>query len=173
MKRIHTLTAAQQDFAEEHIGLVYRFLQEHRLPADEYYDIIIFGYLSAVQDYDEKPDLSQYSFATIAWQRMRNSVCEHRIYQNRPKRKPEALLYEQELDQLLPDRRKDLHDMMAERFYALELMSYLTQKEKEVVLLKADGLAYQEIANRCGIAPSGVSSRFKRMRRRIRVLLAA
>lgn len=32
MKRIHTLTAAQQDFAEEHIGLVYRFLQEHRLP---------------------------------------------------------------------------------------------------------------------------------------------
>ena len=31
MKRIHTLTAAQQDFAEEHIGLVYRFLQEHRL----------------------------------------------------------------------------------------------------------------------------------------------
>ena len=62
--------------------------------------------------------------------------------------------------------------MMAERFYALELMSYLTQKEKEVVLLKADGLSYQEIANRCGIAPSGVSSRFKRMRRRIRVLLA-
>ena len=68
---------------KEHIGTVYAFLRHKRLPVDEYYDIVIFGYLSAVQDFDENPELSRYSFTTIAWRRMNSCLCDHYTYENR------------------------------------------------------------------------------------------
>lgn len=40
------MTPAQQLFAEEHHNLVYAFLNEKKLPEDEYYDVVVFGYLS-------------------------------------------------------------------------------------------------------------------------------
>ena len=42
------LTKEQQAFATDHHGLVYKFLNENRLPEDEFYDVVIFGYLKAV-----------------------------------------------------------------------------------------------------------------------------
>ena len=45
------LTKEQQEFAAEHHGLVYKFLNDNRLAEDEFYDVIIFGYLKAVQDF--------------------------------------------------------------------------------------------------------------------------
>ena len=45
------LTKEQQDFAAEHHGLVYKFLNDNHLPEDEFYDVVIFGYLKAVQDF--------------------------------------------------------------------------------------------------------------------------
>lgn len=45
------MSSAQQLFAEEHHNLVYAFLKEKKLPEDEYYDVVIFGYLQAVMDY--------------------------------------------------------------------------------------------------------------------------
>ena len=44
------MTPAQQLFAEEHHNLVYAFLNEKKLPEDEYYDVVVFGYLQAVMD---------------------------------------------------------------------------------------------------------------------------
>ena len=43
------LNDTQRIFAEKNHNLVYKFLHEKNLPASEYYDIIIFGYLRAVQ----------------------------------------------------------------------------------------------------------------------------
>lgn len=45
------LNDTQRFFAEKNHNLVYKFLHEKNLPASEYYDIIIFGYLRAVQGY--------------------------------------------------------------------------------------------------------------------------
>ena len=45
------LTKEQQAFATAHHSLVYKFLNENRLPEDEFYDVVIFGYLKAVRDY--------------------------------------------------------------------------------------------------------------------------
>lgn len=38
------LTKEQQTFATAHHSLVYKFLNENRLPEDEFYDVVIFGY---------------------------------------------------------------------------------------------------------------------------------
>ena len=61
------MSQAQQLFAEEHHNLVYAFLKEKKLPEDEYYDVVIFGYLQAVMDYTSQGQSSRFSFATIAW----------------------------------------------------------------------------------------------------------
>lgn len=46
------LTKEQQDFAAEHHGLVYKFLNDNHLPEDEFYDVVIFGYLRFFYRFD-------------------------------------------------------------------------------------------------------------------------
>ena len=47
------------------------------------------------------------------------------------------------------------------------LMPYITEKEMEVVQLRAQGYPDREIAGRCGISQKGIPSRIHRMRKRI------
>ena len=39
------LTYEQQRFAADNHALVFKFLNEHKLPEDEFYDVVVFGYL--------------------------------------------------------------------------------------------------------------------------------
>lgn len=57
------LTKEQQDFAAEHHGLVYKFLNDNHLPENEFYDVVIFPYLKAVKDYFSDESAQHYSFA--------------------------------------------------------------------------------------------------------------
>ena len=56
------LTEGQKRFAEEHHEVLESFLKYRSLPFDEYYDIVVFRFLRAVQQYDEREDLKKYSF---------------------------------------------------------------------------------------------------------------
>ena len=67
MSKLHEMTPLQKQFAEEHQNVVFRFLNQKGLPADDYYDIVIFGYLQAVQEYDENPALSHFRFSWNRW----------------------------------------------------------------------------------------------------------
>lgn len=75
---INPMTDAQRRLAEENHDLVYAFLEENNLSVNQYYDVVIFGYLCAVQEYCEKPSLRKYKFATVAWKKM---LCELKDYQ--------------------------------------------------------------------------------------------
>lgn len=78
------LNDTQRFFAEKNHNLVYKFLHEKNLPASEYYDIIIFGYLRAVQRYLTDPNLAGYSFATVAWRAMEGEIVNaHRTARRR------------------------------------------------------------------------------------------
>lgn len=175
MRRIYPLTDEQRDFASKHIGLVYGFLHKNFLEEDDYFDIVVFGYLAAVQEYKENQRLnSRYSFSTIAWRLMKFSLFEHYKNCSRPKRNAPLVSLNskiddsmQTLDSLLPDRQKHLHESATDNLYVLELMSYMTDKEQEVVKLKSFGYTYREIAALCGLTPNGVGSRFSRLRRRL------
>lgn len=61
------LTKEQQTFATAHHSLVYKFLNENRLPEDEFYDVVIFGYLKAVRDYFSDLTAQQFTFSTIGY----------------------------------------------------------------------------------------------------------
>lgn len=85
------LTSEQCLFATEHHGLVYSFLYANDLPIDEFYDVVIFGYLRAVSRYFNEPELQQYSFTTIAWRRMLACISDHRRKQRRPKHNADVI----------------------------------------------------------------------------------
>lgn len=74
MKNMRILTEEQKIFAEQNHMLVERFLWMNHLERAEFYDVVIFGYLEAVQEYLEKPELSKYPFSSIAWRKMRYSM---------------------------------------------------------------------------------------------------
>lgn len=173
MNKLHELTLLQKQYAEEHIGTVYSFLRHKSLPVDEYYDIVTFGYLSAVQDFDEDPRLSRYSFTTIAWRRMNSCLCDHYTYENRQKRRAVTVSihsgteYGLTLDEILPERKKGIHEQSADRMFMLEILSCLTETEKQMVQLKADGLSFREIGEIFSLSANGICSRFRRMRSRL------
>ncbi len=173
MSTLHELTHLQKQFAEEHQETVLRFLSRRKLPVKDYYDIVIFGYLQAVQEYDENPALSRFQFDTIAWTKMNDCLSRHHAYENRQKRKAptvSAHAYTKDgltLDEILPDRRKDLQAQTADRLFVMEVLSCLTETERQMVHLKADGLTCKEIAEIFSTTVHGINGRFRRMRMRL------
>ena len=72
------LTEEQRRFAEQNHALVYKFLHQHGLSVDEYYDIVVFGFLLAVQRYLTDASLAPYAFSTVAWSAMESALRNHR-----------------------------------------------------------------------------------------------
>ena len=171
--RIQLLSQKEKEFAENHHYMVEHFLTKNNLDEADFYDVVIFGYLHAVQDYLAKPELSKYQFSTIAWRQMKHSIIQEFIYQNRPKRKAIMADYHENyasatLDEFLPNRMTCMAESLDNQKQLTRLLSYITPKEKEVVYMRADGYTYREIAESCDITIKGVSSRLTRMRQRLR-----
>ncbi|MCM1375220.1 MAG: sigma-70 family RNA polymerase sigma factor [Lachnospiraceae bacterium] len=173
MCRLHEMTPLQKQFAEEHQDIVFRFLNQKKLPIDDYYDIVIFGYLQAVQEYDENPDLSRFQFGTIARTKMNDCLSKHFSYMNKPKRKAPTVsihTYTSDglaLNEILPDHQKDLQAQTTDRLLAMEILSCLTETEQQMVYLKADGLTCREIAEVFSTTVHSINGRFRRMRMRL------
>lgn len=72
-----SLNEKQRVFAEEHHNIIEEFLNARKLPMDEFYDVVVFRFLNAVKQYDEREDLKQYAFATIAKNHMRSALGNH------------------------------------------------------------------------------------------------
>ena len=132
------LTPEQGTFAAENHGLVLKFLNENHLPEDEYYDVVIFGYLKAIKEYFTRSDMCQYSFSTIAWKEMRGALSNHRRTQIQKKRTAEVIsihsgLYcgGMPLEHSVPYE----HDVMAELETQLllhELAGMITKEQMQI-----------------------------------------
>lgn len=72
------LTAKEREFAAENHGLIYSFLNKYRLSIDDWYDVVIFAYLTSVRKWLSQPDLYKWSFSTIAFSMMRAYVGNER-----------------------------------------------------------------------------------------------
>ena len=81
--KLRPLTPWERDMAEEHHSLVLRFLQVHGLPMEDYYDVVIFRYLLAVEKWFRRPDLYRYGFTSIAWAAMSSALSREREKQRR------------------------------------------------------------------------------------------
>jgi RNA polymerase sigma-70 factor (ECF subfamily) len=71
------LTNEQEEFAAANHHIVEDFLKYRHLNENEYYDVIIFGYLRAVINYFNRPELQIYAFSTIANKSMKTDLFNH------------------------------------------------------------------------------------------------
>lgn len=56
MRKLYPLTPEERAFAEEKYPLVDKFLSMKRLDPDEWFDVVIFGFLEAVQVFIRQPE---------------------------------------------------------------------------------------------------------------------
>lgn len=90
------LSDEERLFAEKHHKTVSRFLRFYRLNADEWYDVVIFGYLHAVQKWFRREAVRKYAFSTIAFKSMKNSVSNEY-------RKRSVRIQTVSLDEIIPE----------------------------------------------------------------------
>ena len=81
--RNRKLTQEEADFSAEHLSIVWWFLNEYKLPAAEWFDVVIFRYLLTVKRWFTLPELHKYSFTTLATAAMRSAVNTERRRQAR------------------------------------------------------------------------------------------
>ena len=148
------LTEKQKRLAEANHNLVYEFLNANNLPESQYYDVIIFGYLCAAQEYCENPKLRKYSFSTVAWKMMQREYSNHIKYLERKKRDFPTI----SLSELLgnSDESRSYEDVIATENALLEdlklnlmlhsLASEVTQRQMRIIRMKLDGYRMHDIA---------------------------
>ena len=148
------LTGEQKHLAELNHDLVYKFLNENNLPESEYYDVVIFGYLCAAQEYCENSKLEKYSFTTVAWKRMRRELSNHLKYLDRKKRDCPTVSLSDLLgntdDSLQVEDILSLESKLLEEL-KLNIMLHtraanVTKKQMRIIRMKLEGYRMHDIA---------------------------
>ena len=150
---IRPLTRKQQKFAEENHNLVYSFLNKKKLNESVFYDVVIFGYLKAVQEYCDIPSLREHRFSTLAWKRMQSALSNYYKYLSQPKRCAVTV----SLDELIGDQDglhwEDIISRQDEIMLRFEtelllhaLASELPRRDMRIIRMKVRGDRMHDIA---------------------------
>lgn len=147
------LTPEQKAFAANNHGLVYKFLNKNQLPEDEFYDVVIFGYLKAIKEYFSKDSLRQYSFATICWKTMKQSLYNYHKSLLCQKRNAETVSIHSEIpNSELPleetlTKPDELMLQLETELLLHDLASHISRQQMDIIRLKTGGYSIQDIAH--------------------------
>ena len=146
MRALRPMTQEEREFAEQEHGLVIDFLRCKYLPMDDFYDIVIFGYLSAVQQYFRNPPAG-VEFKAMAFRAMKDSVLRDGEYQSRAKRCGLTV----SLDtaghhSTIPDPKQDVERQTEGKALLEQAARVATPKEAKIIRLLVDGFALHEAA---------------------------
>ncbi len=150
-QQFQNLTEQESAFAAEHHGLIYRYLSNKRLDEDEYYDVVVFGYLNGVRKYFRREELrKQYSFTTLAWGGMDSCLSNYQKSKCCPKNQATLLCIHEPycnaypLEEMIADSR-DYAQELLESISVKETMLCFEQTERDIVQLLMDGYPKAEI----------------------------
>lgn len=147
------LTKEQRDFATKWHNLIYTFLNDKGLPEMDYYDIVVFGFLRAVKDFFSDSALQQkYSFSTIAWKKMEDSLIDYYRSQSCQKRQAYVVsLHSYDgpytLEEVLPAPDKVMVQLETELLLH-DLAALASRQQMAVVRMKSAGYNMREIAKK-------------------------
>lgn len=168
----NTLTKEEQEFAAEHCGLIDLHLRVNHLDHDQWWDVLVFGYLVAVRCWFRTPQVRKWAFPTIAKVKMRGAMLEQLRHENRAMRRGRVI----SLDVCLDGSEATPYDLLpgssgAEEQAVFEMLmcslaSGLTGTEKAVLRLTTEGYGKGEIARKLGIPPQRVNDSLDVLRRR-------
>ena len=142
MRALRPMTQEERDFAEQRHDLVIDFLRYKRLPMNDFYDIVIFGYLSAVQQYFRNPPAG-VEFKAMAFRAMKDAVLREGEYYSRAKRCGVIVGLD---DVELTDPRQDTERRIEGKALLEQVVSMATPRETRIIDLLIDGFALHEAA---------------------------
>ena len=144
MRALRPMTQEEREFAEEYHDLVIDFLRYKHLPMNDFYDVVIFGYLSAVQQYFRNPPAG-VAFKAMAFRAMKDSVLREGEYHARAKRCAHII----SLDGMnVQDPKQDTERQVEGKALLEQVISVATPKEAKIISFLMDGFALREAA-RC------------------------
>ena len=142
MRALRPMTQEEREFAEQKHDLVVEFLRRRHLPMNDYYDIVIFGYLSAVQQYFRDPPIG-VEFRAMAFRAMKDSILRDGEYHTRAKRCGITVGLD---DAELTDHRQDTEQQIEGKALLEQAAKVATPKEAKIISFLLDGFALYEVA---------------------------
>lgn len=154
------LTEEQKAFAEENHNLIYTFLHKRNLSFDEYYDVVVMGYLKAVANYDPSRGTT---FSTYAFFCMNNSVNMHyRDVVNKANKwgisftgLEDPLFDNFTVGEVVP-HREDVESLFRYEEY-IRAINSLPSQLREIIMMRIEGFSQAEIAKKVGLSQGYVS----------------
>ncbi len=146
MRALRPMTQEEREFAEQEHDRVLDFLRYRGLPIADYYDVVIFGYLSAVQQYFRNPP-SRVSFGAIAVRAMKDSILRDGEYRSRAKRTGVTVGLD-DFKNTITDPRQDTERQVEGKALLEQAVSVATPKEAKIINLLLDGFVLREAARR-------------------------
>ena len=144
MRALRPMTPEEQDFAEQQHELVICFLRCKHLPIDDFYDVVIFGYLSAVQQYSRNPPAG-VEFKAMAFRAMKDAVLRDGEYHSRAKRCGITVSLD-DAGSALTDPRQDTERRAEGKALLEQVVKVATPKEARIINLLMDGFALRDAA---------------------------
>lgn len=170
MSKMEPLTVEEQEMAEQYFYLVDKFLKREHLDPNEYYDVVIFGYLQAIQRECRNPNPPEkkniYGLIEVCMKRA--VLMEWRCqYRDMRKGDREALSLDR-IPAQMDDGEFSLYDVVADvrqstavqveaQDLAERVLAVATPREREAIDLACLGYETREIAQMLGITRSTAS----------------
>lgn len=170
MSKMEPLTVEEQEMAEQYFYLVDKFLKREHLDPNEYYDVVIFGYLQAIQRECRNPNPPEkkniYGLIEVCMKRA--VLMEWRCqYRDMRKGNREGLSLdcipaqtddgEFSLYDIVADVRQSTEVQVEAQDLAERVLVVATPREREAIDLACLGYETREIAQMLGITRSTAS----------------
>lgn len=144
MRALRPMTLEERKFAEQNHGLVIDYLRCKRLPMDDFYDVVVFGYLSAVQQYFRNPPAG-VAFKAMAFRAMKDSILRDGEYNARAKRAGVTVSLD-DAGGTLTDPKQNTERQVEGKALLEQVANVATPKEARIIGLLLDGLVLREAA---------------------------
>ena len=169
--KLQPLSDIEKRQAENNHKLVFSFLHRHGYELEKFYDVVIFGYIRAIQVYNRREDLrKKYQLAFICEQYMRSEIGNYYRMENSKKRKPTEIIISLDADYAETDNfyncigGKSTEDELMETEIIKDILEKLSDIQRKITEMKIKGYGNKEIYLLLEIKPSAYYRELQRIK---------
>ena len=169
--KLVSLTESEKHQAEENHNLVFSFLHRHGYNMENFYDVVIFGYLKAIQIYNRREDLRKnFRLPFICEQYMRSAMENYRRMENTQKRKPAEKIISLDANYAESENfyncigGKSAEAVLMESESIESILENLSETQRKITAMKIKGYENKEIYLILKIKPSTYYRELQRIR---------
>lgn len=169
--KLQPLSEHEKQQAENNHNLVYSFLHRHGYDMENCYDVVVFGYLKAIQVYNRREDLQKnYQLAFICEQYMRSEIGNYFRTETAQKRKPTENIISLDADYAETENfyncvgGKSAEVVLMEAESIGDILENLSETQRKITVMKIKGYENKEIYLILEIKPSTYYRELQRIR---------